>query len=308
MAATNIKDTIKNRYGKIATGNTEKLEGSTSGACCAPEEGAADAGACCGTAEPVEQQSSCCGSAQDETSKVIGYSEDELSSLPEGANLGVGCGNPLALASVNEGDTVVDLGSGAGIDCFLAAKRVGDSGHVIGVDMTPQMLEKARANAEKGGYPNVEFREGEIENMPIEDNTVDVIISNCVINLSPDKPKVFSEIMRVLKPGGKFFVSDIVVNQELPEAIKASEAAITACVGGAILKTDYLGGLEKAGLTDIEILSAAHFPVEMYSKDPNLERFYDKEGGITRDDMVAASKAVESIKVTGQKPATAGCC
>jgi SAM-dependent methyltransferase len=303
MAATDIKDKIKKRYGKIATGNTEQTE---EAGCCGTTAEVTESAGCCGSSvatEPVEEKSSCCGTAQNATSKVIGYSEDELSSLPDGANLGVGCGNPLALASVNEGDTVVDLGSGAGIDCFLAAKRVGDTGHVIGVDMTPQMLEKARANAEKGGYPNVEFREGEIENMPVDDNSVDVIISNCVINLSPDKPKVFSEIMRVLKPGGKFFVSDIVVTKELPEVVKASESAYTACVGGAILKDKYLGGLAEAGLTNIEILSAAHFPVEMYSQDPNLQKYYDREDGITREDMIEAAKAVESIKVTGQKPA-----
>jgi ubiquinone/menaquinone biosynthesis C-methylase UbiE len=174
--------------------------------------------------------------------------------LPEGADLGLGCGNPVALASLKEGEVVLDLGSGPGMDCFLAATRVGQKGKVIGVDMTPDMLDRARSNAAKGDYTNVEFRLGEIENLPMADNSVDVVISNCVINLSPDKPRVFSEIYRVLKPGGRLMVSDIVTEKELPESVKNSSEAYCSCIAGAALKSDYLRTIAKAGFKDITIV------------------------------------------------------
>src|SRR4030043_1269161 len=188
---------------------------------------------CC---DPVK--SSCCGStdlAQD-ISRNIGYTEEELKAVPEGANLGLGCGNPVALASLKEGETVLDLGSGAGFDCFLAANKVGNQGKVIGVDMTPEMLDKARENARKSDYENVEFRLGEIETLPAADNSVDVIISNCVINLAPDKGRVFKEAFRVLKPGGRLMISDIVLTKELPDAIKNSIEAYIGCLSGAIMR------------------------------------------------------------------------
>ncbi len=213
--------------------------------------------------EIAKRSSSCCGSSPDTISKSsiesynkkIGYSDEELRSVPEEASLGVGCGNPVALASLKEGEVVLDLGSGAGFDAFLAAKVVGDRGKVIGVDMTEEMLEKARVNAKKGGYKNVEFRLGEIENLPVEDNSIDVVISNCVINLSPDKEKVFKEVYRVLRPNGRMFVADIVVTKRLPESILLSTEAYVSCIAGADLKEEYLGKIRRAGFKEVKVLS-----------------------------------------------------
>ena len=211
-----------------------------------------------------EPSSSCCGSADtlQEISRGIGYSDDELTAVPDGANLGLGCGNPVALASLKENDTVLDLGAGAGFDCFLAADKVGEKGKVIGVDMTPEMVSRARENALKGDYDNVEFRLGEIENLPVADTSVDTVISNCVINLSPDKKRVFNEVFRVLKPGGKLMVSDIVLLQPLPEAIRNSVKAYTGCIAGAALKDEYLGAIEAAGFEDIKVLGEAVVPMD----------------------------------------------
>jgi len=197
-------------------------------------------------------------------SKAIGYTDEELASAPEGANLGLGCGNPTALASLVEGETVLDLGSGAGFDCFLAAQKVGDTGKVIGVDMTPEMIEKARKNAQMSNCANVEFRLGEIENLPVADNSVDVIISNCVINLSPDKERVFRDAFRVLKPGGRLMVSDIVLLKALPDFIRESVAAYVGCIAGAMLKDDYLAAIGKAGFQDVKILEETVFPVDAW--------------------------------------------
>ena len=205
MKDTEIRKSVRERYGKIAE---------ESGSCCTPKSKLS-----CG-----------CNSKQstEDISKSIGYSDEELASVPDGANLGLGCGNPLALASLKEGETVLDLGSGAGFDCFLAANRVGKNGKVIGVDMTPEMVERARENARKNNYTNVEFRMGEIEALPVADNTVDIIISNCVINLSVDKNRVFQEAYRVLKPGGRLMVSDIVLTKGLPEVVRKSSRLISA--------------------------------------------------------------------------------
>ena len=195
-----------------------------------------------------------CGQANnEELAKSIGYSDKEINNVPE-ANLGLGCGNPTALGEIKDGMTVLDLGSGAGFDCFLAARKVGKSGKVIGVDMTEQMITKARNNAKKHSYENVEFRLGEIEQLPVNDNSVDIIISNCVINLSPDKSKVFDEAYRVLKEGGKMFVSDIVLLEELSETHRNDKDLIASCIGGAILKKDYLNLIKKAGFR-VKILS-----------------------------------------------------
>jgi arsenite methyltransferase len=177
--------------------------------------------------------------------------------VPEGANLGLGCGNPVALASLKKGEVVLDLGAGAGLDCFLAANKVGKTGKVIGVDMTPEMIDAARGNAQKNNYKNVEFRLGEIENLPVADNFVDVIISNCVINLSPDKPRVFQEAYRALKPGGRLMVSDMVLLKELPKAIKDSVEAYVGCIAGASMKDDYLKLIKDAGFKSVKAANAA---------------------------------------------------
>ncbi|MFA6551537.1 MAG: arsenite methyltransferase [Patescibacteria group bacterium] len=191
---------------------------------------------------------SCGGNMNEEISRQIGYSDAEINAVPE-ANLGLGCGNPTALGQIKPGDVILDLGSGAGFDCFLAAKKTGETGKVIGVDMTESMIIKAKSNAEKYGYKNVEFRLGDIENLPVDDNSIDVIISNCVINLAPDKLAVFKEAKRVMKPEGKMYVSDIVLLAELPEALKNNEELIAGCVGGALLKDDYLKIIKDAGLS-----------------------------------------------------------
>jgi arsenite methyltransferase len=185
----------------------------------------------------------------------VGYSAEELQSIPEEARMGLGCGNPTALASLKEGEVVLDLGAGGGIDCFLASIAVGKKGQVIGVDMTPEMLHRARDNARNGGYDNVEFRLGEIENLPVGNGTVDAVISNCVINLSPDKARVFHEAYRVLKPGGRVMVSDMVLTREIPEDIRNSLAAYAGCVAGASLKEDYLAAIAQAGFESVEIVS-----------------------------------------------------
>lgn len=194
--------------------------------------------------------SPCCGPS----ATRLGYDAADLHNLPEEAVMGLGCGNPVALADIAEGDTVLDLGSGGGIDVFLAARKAGDTGRIIGVDMTPEMLERAEANVARLGIDNVEFRQGLIENLPVEDATVDTIISNCVINLAPDKAAVFAEAYRVLRPGGHLVVSDIVTEGPLPAPVADDPEAWAECVGGALPKSDYLDAVRAAGLTDVEIL------------------------------------------------------
>jgi SAM-dependent methyltransferase len=207
------------------------------------------------------EMKSCCSTNQAASNELYniatmaqGYSAQELAKLPEGADLGLGCGDPTAEADLQPGQTVLDLGSGAGVDCFLAARRVGTEGHVIGVDMTDAMLAKARENAARGGFSNVEFRKGEIENMPVESGTVDRIISNCVINLAPDKSKVFQEAYRVLKPGGALTVSDIVSIGNIPSAIRTDMEAWAGCVAGAMGKQTYLDEIRKVGFSEVAVL------------------------------------------------------
>jgi ubiquinone/menaquinone biosynthesis C-methylase UbiE len=220
---------------------------------------------CCG---PV---TSCgCGGATESDSRKIGYSAAEIEAVPPGADLGLGCGNPVALASLRKGEVVLDLGSGAGFDCFLAAREVGTEGKVIGVDMTPDMVEKARENARHGAYLNVEFRLGEIENLPAADRSVDVVLSNCVINLSPDKEKVFSEAFRVLKPGGRVMISDIVLTADLPEAVAGSLAAYAGCVAGALRKEEYLRLMEAAGFRNVRVVQESRFETPENEADETI--------------------------------------
>jgi SAM-dependent methyltransferase len=204
--------------------------------------------------EPCCGEASSCGCGKEDPSLLLGYETQDLEAVPEGANLGLGCGNPVALASLQPGETVLDLGSGAGFDAFLASTRVGPEGRVIGVDMTPEMIARARDNAEKLGYDNVEFRLGEIESMPVADAEVDLVISNCVLNLVPDKARAFAEIARVLKPGGRLVVSDIVRVGELPAAMRDNLAAYAACASGAWPREEYLAGLAAAGLEQVEVV------------------------------------------------------
>src|SRR3989344_1216976 len=203
----------------------------------------------------------------------MGYTSDEVSGAPAGSNLGLGCGNPVAIASLREGEVVLDLGSGAGFDAFLAAPKVGKLGKVIGVDMTDAMLEKARENAARGNYANVEFRKGDIENLPVDDHSIDVIISNCVINLAPDKEKVFREAYRALKIGGRLMISDVVLTKPLPEDLKNDKELLVGCVGGAILKQDYLGELQKAGFTGITIHKETPAFLEAYGSSITFSAF-----------------------------------
>ncbi len=215
--------------------------------------GAAQSSGCgCGPTSP----SGCCGSSMtiaESTNQILGYSPEEVDGVVEGANLGLGCGNPTAIGELKAGDVVLDLGSGGGFDCFLAAKKVGEKGRVIGVDMTPEMLSKARDNAVKMGTSNVEFRLGEIEHLPVADSSVDVVISNCVINLSPEKRLVFEDVYRSLKPGGRLFISDVVATREMPEEMREQAALLTGCVAGAEHIDRLRSLLDKVGFVDVKI-------------------------------------------------------
>ncbi len=273
MKEERIKKEVRNRYAKVAK---------TNGSCCASSV-------------------SCCSAPTNEQiSKMIGYSEEEMTAVPEGANLGLGCGNPTALASLKEGDRVLDLGSGAGFDCFLAAKKVGKQGKVIGVDMTPEMLDKARANAKKGKYTNVEFRLGEIENLPVADNSVDVIISNCVINLAPNKKRVFEEAFRVLAPKGRIVVSDIVLLKQLPESIQKNVEAYAGCIAGAEIKDNYLNAIRKAGFEEVKVVDEKTYPLEYIISEDAFKGALDKLD-ITQDELKETANSVVSVKVAATK-------
>lgn len=270
-----IKKVVIERYAIIAQ------QGSS---CCAPIQ------SCCGT-----------GDIAQEISKKIGYTEEELKAVPEGANLGLGCGNPVSIASLKEGEIVVDLGSGAGFDCFLSAQKVGKKGKVIGVDMTPEMIEKARENAKKGGYENVEFRLGEIENLPVANNSADVVISNCVINLSPDKRRVFAETFRVLKPGGRLMISDIVLLKELPNFIKNSIEAYIGCLSGAIMKDEYIKAIEEAGFQDVRIIDETPFPIDCMANDPTAKEIIENLK-IPPEKVKGFEYSFISLKISAVKP------
>jgi len=224
-----IRTAVRERYGAIAEGK----------------------GCGCGTGGGT----TCCSSELD-------YSQSERAAIPEGANLGLGCGAPVALAGPKRGETVLDLGSGAGVDVFLASREVGPEGHVIGIDMTPAMIDRARANAAREGYTNVEFRLGEIEHLPVPDASVDVIVSNCVVNLSPEKPQVFREAYRVLKPGGRMLLSDLVLERPLPPETRESIEAYVGCIGGASLRGEYLQMIREAGFTGVEVVQEGRYGTE----------------------------------------------
>jgi arsenite methyltransferase len=266
MDKTETGKIVREAYGKIAQGKE---------------------GCGCGT----------CGPDAKEFAKSIGYSDEELTAIPDEANLALSCGNPTALAGLNEGEVVLDLGSGAGFDCFLAATKVGPKGKVIGVDMTPEMIEKARKNAKKNGVENVEFRLGEIENLPVRDNSVDVVISNCVINLSADKRRVFQEVYRVLKPGGRIAISDIALLKELPGKIRESMEAYVGCVGGAILIDDYKKIVEAALLKDVRVtVKESSACINLDTKDPIGRAILDGLGDINALKGYVVSACVEGYK------------
>jgi ubiquinone/menaquinone biosynthesis C-methylase UbiE len=231
-------------------------------------------------------------------SKGVGYSDADLAAVPEGANLGLGCGNPLAFSALKEGDVVLDLGSGAGFDSFLAARKVGKTGRVIGVDMTPEMIAKARTNAKAGGYDNVEFVLGDIEALPLPDNSVDVAISNCVINLVPDKEKVFQELNRVLRPGGWFMISDLVLLKELPEEVRTSVEAYVGCVAGAILKDQYLAIIRGAGFEDVRVVDESYAVVDL--DDPEVRQVAEQSTKSRNDNVVLHLEAPEVRQVAEQ--------
>ena len=251
-------------------------------------------------AERIKSSASCCGPSDCCSTESTLYPEELLATLPEGESaVSYGCGDPITLATLQPGQVVLDLGSGAGIDCFFAAKKVGETGHVIGVDMTPEMIERARSSAKRLNIQNVEFRQGYLEDLPVDSNSVDVIISNCVINLSPDKRTVFGEAFRVLKPGGKLAVSDIVTDGPLPDAVKKSLSAWAGCVAGAVEAKEYIGMMEAVGFTDIEI-KPVYFDKE--TVDSALDDMKDvvELKTVSRDDVY---QAVYSAKITAYKPA-----
>ena len=238
MEDEKVKEHVKKRYGEIAQTDCS----SCSSSCCS---------------------SSSCGPPPQYVAWKLGYSPGDIESVPEESVLGLGCGNPVALASLKEGETVLDLGSGGGIDVFLASKKVGPSGRVIGVDMTEEMVKRAKATALKHSYTNVEFRLGEIESLPVEDESVDAIISNCVINLAPDKLRVFQEAYRVLKSGGRLMVSDLVTEEALPEEVRKSFDAWAGCIAGALEKSDYLEKIVTAGFTNVKIVSQKPYTIDV---------------------------------------------
>ncbi|NIM20242.1 MAG: arsenite methyltransferase [Candidatus Latescibacteria bacterium] len=249
---------------------------------------------CCG---PVN--SCVCGPELD-SSRYIGYTSEEIRSAPNGANLGLGCGNPTAIASLRPGEIVLDLGSGAGFDCFLAAKKVLPGGKVYGLDMTPEMIARAKRNATKGGYGNVEFLLGDIEEIPLPDDSVDVVISNCVINLSPDKAIVFRESYRVLKPGGRLMISDLVLSKEIPDSVRNNERAYVGCIAGALLKDSYISLIEEAGFGQIEIMNEKNFPLNWFTNDQTVQTMIGDET-ITLDDVKATNAAVLSVSIAARK-------
>ena len=272
-----IQKNVKSGYADIVKRNTKKSFLPNIFQCCDPKEIASDIG------------------------KKIGYSEEELKNVPEDSNLGIGCGNPTALASIKKGETILDLGSGAGFDCFLASRETGETGKVIGVDITPEMVLQAQKNAEKGKYKNVEFKIGEIENLPVESNSIDLIISNCVINLSNQKEKVFEEAFRVTKPNGRIMISDIILLKELPDYVKNTVEGHIACLAGAVTKEHYINAIEKAGFEHISIDKQAAFPIELMLNDPIAEKIV-RENNLTEKEIKDIANSIASISISAKKP------
>jgi len=273
-----IQKNVKSGYANILKRNTRKSFLPNIFQCCDPKEIATDIG------------------------KKIGYSEDELRNVPEDANLGIGCGNPTGLASIKKGETILDLGSGAGFDCFLASKETGETGKVIGVDITPEMVAQAKKNAEEGKYKNVEFKVGEIENLPIESNSIDLIISNCVINLSNQKNQVFKEAFRVAKSNGRIMISDIILLHDLPDYVKNSVEGHIACLAGAVRKEDYINAIARAGFSDISIDKEAPFPIELMLNDPIAEKIV-RENNLTEKEIKSIANSIASISISAKKQA-----
>ncbi|MBK8517079.1 MAG: arsenite methyltransferase [Saprospiraceae bacterium] len=272
-----VQNNVKRGYAEIVKRNTKKSFLPNIFQCCDPRGMATEIG------------------------KIIGYSEDELKNVPEDANLGIGCGNPIALASIIKGETILDLGSGAGFDCFLASRETGDTGKVIGVDITPEMVTQARKNAKKGKYNNVEFKIGEIENLPVESDSIDLIISNCVINLSSQKEQVFREAFRVAKTNGRIMISDIILLKDLPDYVKNSVEGHIACLAGAVRKEDYMNAIRNAGFTEITIDKQAPFPIELMLHDPIAEKIV-RENNLTDKEIKSIADSIASISVSAKKP------
>jgi arsenite methyltransferase len=304
--ANDIKQAVRDRYAGAAMRGGPGDEPATRSDL--DDDATASAGSCCGPAPAAATTASCgCGGAPPAAiggtteRSDLGYSPDELAAVPDGADLGLGCGNPLAMLDLREGETVLDLGSGGGIDCFIAAKRVGANGHVIGVDMTPEMVDRARRNAAAAGAGNVEFRLGEIENLPVADSTVDAIISNCVINLVPDKRRAFAEAFRVLRPGGRLSVSDIVLTAEVPFVIRDSVEAYVACLSGAIMRDDYLAQIADAGFTDVRVTSEKAFSGEDAGTEETVAELRASTGATT-EQLKRAATSFASVRVSARKP------
>lgn len=271
-----IQKNVKSGYADIVKRSTKKSFLPNIFQCCDPKAIATDIG------------------------RKIGYSEDDLKNVPEDANLGIGCGNPTALASIKKGETILDLGSGAGFDCFLASRATGETGKVIGVDITPEMVAQAKKNAEKGNYKNIEFKVGAIENLPVESESVDLIISNCVINLSNQKEQVFKEAFRVAKSNGRIMISDIILLKDLPDYVKNSVEGHIACLAGAVKKEDYINAIAKAGFTAISIDKEAGFPIELMLNDPIAEKII-REHNLTEKEISAIANAIASVSISAKK-------
>jgi SAM-dependent methyltransferase len=276
MKDEDIRKAVRDRYGSIA------------------QEGGIGCGCGCGDGDVTSGAINLRALGQ-----TIGYSENELAVVPEGTNLGLGCGNPTALAHLEEGETVLDLGSGAGFDCFLASKEVGPLGRVIGVDMTPEMIERARRAATAGGYENVEFRLGEIEALPLPDNSVDAVISNCVLNLSPERNRVFAEVMRVLKPGGRIMISDLISSIPTPQFLMDSTDALVGCL--PVQEDEYLGDLRRAGLTEVEIVEEKAYPNDLLTTDPAVQAFL-AENPTEQQAILEFIASIRSGMIQGKKP------